>query len=183
MLISKNFGKQATDLRHSLAGMARILCTKSIKHAEARPTSIEAYTSCRLIPLDKNPGVRPIGIREVIRCIIEKSIISVSKPEILSSAESLQLCAGLPSGCEAATRALQKIFEEEVTDAVLVDASNAFNSPNRQVFLHNIPYICPAMATYFRNCYGSPSRLFVTGGKEILSSERTTQGDSFAMPV
>ena len=40
--------------------------------------------------------------------------------------------------------------------------------------LHNIKYLC--------NCYSTPSRFFVAG-KEILSSEGTTQGDSLAMPV
>ena len=34
-----------------------------------------------------------------------------------------------------------------------------------------------------RNCYGVPSRLFVLGGTEILSSEGTTQRDPLAMPV
>ena len=79
---------------------------------------------------------------------------------------------------------MREIFEEHDTDAVLlVDASNAFNSLNRQVLLHNIRYICPAMATYVRNCYGTPSRLFITGDKGIASSEGTTQGDPFAMPT
>ena len=31
------------------------------------------------------------------------------------------------------------------------------------------------------NCYASPSRLFIVGGGEILSSEGTTQGDRTAM--
>ena len=38
-------------------------------------------------------------------------------------------------------------FAEEETDAVLlVDAANAFNSINPKVMLHNIKFICPAMA-------------------------------------
>ena len=37
------------------------------------------------------------------------------------------------------------------------------------------------MVTYVRNCYGTPSRLFITGGKEIAWPEGTTQGDPFAM--
>lgn len=116
--------------------------------------------------------------------MIGKSIISVIKPEILESAGSLQLCAGLPSGCKAAAHAMTTIFEEEGTDALLlVDATNAFNSLNRKVLLHNIRYICPAMSTYIQNCYSSPSRLFVMGGKEILSAEGITQGDPFAMPA
>ena len=103
--------------------------------------------------LDKCPGVRPIGIGEVIRRIIGKSVISVIRPDILMSAGSLQLAAGLPSGCEATAHAMQEIFQEEATNAVLlVDASKAFNSLNRQVLRHNIRYLCPPMATYVRNC-------------------------------
>ena len=182
ILVSKNYGKTGTELRSSLARFAKKLCTKEIDHMNDE--SLEAYVACRLIPLDKKPGVRPIGVSEVLRRLIGKSIISVIKPEILESAGSLQLCAGLPGGCEAAAHAMTTIFEEEGTDTLLlVDATNAFNSPNRKVLLHNIRYICQAMSTYIRNCYGSPSRLFVMGGKEISSSEGTTQGDPFAMPA
>ena len=39
------------------------------------------------------------------------------------------------------------------------------------------------MSTYVKNCYGKPSRLFVTGGEELKSSEGTTQGDPMAMPA
>ena len=140
--------------------------------------------ACRLIPLDKNPGVRPIGVGEFLRRIIGKAILSVIKPEILSSAGNLQLCAGQAGGCEAAVHAMSDIFEEEETDALLlIDADNAFNSLNRRVFLHNIQYLCPPMAIYIRNCYSVSSRLFVLGGTEISSSEGTTQGDPLAVPV
>ena len=79
---------------------------------------------------------------------------------------------------------MNKLFEEEETDAVLlVDASNAFNSLNRDVFLHNVQVLCPAMSTYLINCYKKRSRLFVVGGVEIASDEGTTQGDPLAMPA
>ena len=168
--------------------MARTLCTREvvINHdSNNQPyTDIEAYIACRLIPLDKNPGIRPIGIGEVLRRIIGKAIIFVIRPEIIESAGNLQLCAGQKSGCEAAVHAMSELFKEEETDALLlVDASNAFNTLNREVLLHNIPYICPAMSTYVRNCYCTPSRLFILGGSELHSTEGTTQGDPFAMPV
>ena len=54
------------------------------------------------------------------------------------------MCAGHEAGCEAAIHAIHTIFEDEKREAVLlVGAANAFNSVNRQVFLHNICIICP----------------------------------------
>ena len=37
-------------------------------------SSLEAYVNCRLIPLDKSPGVRPFGIGETIRGIVGKAV-------------------------------------------------------------------------------------------------------------
>ena len=69
-----------------------------------------------------------------------------------------------------------------IADAVLlIDAENAFNSINRKVILHYLKFICPIVATYKINCYATPSRLFIVGGGEILSTEETTQDDSRAM--
>jgi hypothetical protein len=129
-------------------------------------------------------GVRPIGIGEVLRRIIGKAIVAEIKPELQEAAGCLQLCAGQKAGCEAAAHAMRNISEEEDTDAVLlVDASNAFNCLNREALLNNIQYLCPAMSTYVRNCYGKPSRLFISGGVELKSAEGTTQGDPTAMPA
>ena len=47
--------------------------------------------------------------------------------------------------------------------------------------LHNLKFICPIIATYIIVCYAAPSRLFIAGVGEILSSEGTTQADSTAM--
>ncbi len=77
---------------------------------------------------------------------------------------------------------MREIFKKESSDAViLVDAANAFNNLNRMVALHNIQYICPPLATTLINTYRQPSRLFLPGGREILSQEGTTQGDPLAM--
>ena len=61
--------------------------------------------------------------------------MSVLKKEAVSSAGSLQVCAGQEAGSEAAIHAIEKIFKVESTEAdLLVDAENAFNSINRKVF-------------------------------------------------
>ena len=69
----------------------------------------------------------------------------------MSSVGLLQVCAGHEAVCEAAIHAMHTISEDEKIEAVLlVDAANAFNSVNRQVFLHNICIICHPMATYVK---------------------------------
>ncbi|XP_066911589.1 uncharacterized protein [Clytia hemisphaerica] len=102
----------------------------------------------------------------------------------MNAAGSLQVCAGQQAGSEAAVHAMNSIFNEQSTDAILlVDASNAFNTLNRNAFLHNIKRLCPALSTYVSNCYQRKSRLFVMGGSELSSCEGTTQGDPMAMPT
>ena len=146
------------------------------------PSTLEAYVACKLIPLNKNPGIRPIGVGETLRRIIGKAIGWVLKDEIQDAAGPLQVATGLESGAEAAIHAMRKCFESEDCEAViLIDASNAFNSLNRQVALHNIQYICPQFATILINTYRYPARLIINEGKEILSQEGTTQGDNLAM--
>ena len=64
---------------------------------------------------------------------------------------------------------------------LLVNASNAFNSLNRAAALHNIRIVCPVVATFAINTYRASARLFVTGSKELVSANGTTQGDPLAM--
>ena len=77
---------------------------------------------------------------------------------------------------------MQKIYEHQSVEAVLlVDTSNAFNSINRNPFLHNIEVICPSITRYIKNCYSFNSQFFIIGCGEIESIERTMQGDPAAM--
>ena len=92
--------------------------------------------------------------------------------------EALRTYAGHPAGAEVAIHAMQTIFNDDTTDAILlIDAGNAFNCMNRSTALHNTYVICLAITTYVSNTYRHPSRLFVAGGAEIKSQEGTTQGD------
>ena len=111
-----------------------------------------------------------------------KAILSVLRPDILSVAGSLQLCAGQEAGCEAAVHAMRSIFAAEECNAVLlVDANNAFNTLNRQTALHNIRALCPTFASVLINTYRAHVNLIVAGGERLLSKEGTTQGDPLAM--
>ena len=119
------------DLYCSLALVAHRLCTSCVD-----PDSLVALVACCLIALNKNPGVHPIGVGEVVRWIIAKAVLSVIKLDVLKAAGFLQLCAGQDAGNEAAIHAMRAILHNDSTEAVLlVDASNGFNSLNRQFIL------------------------------------------------
>ena len=82
--------------------------------------------ACRLIPLDKNPGLRPIGIGEVLRRIVGKAVTYVLRPEMRDAAGGLQLCIGHEGGVEAGIHSMRQIYEEEETQGIIqVDANNA----------------------------------------------------------
>ena len=87
------------------------LCTTNI-HLEntGSEKSLEAFTANRLIPLNKNPGQRPIGVGEVLRRIAGKVEMYVSKKDVKEAAGSLQVCAGKEAGSEAAVHAIYDIF-------------------------------------------------------------------------
>ena len=180
ILACKSFKKSSANLCDALAKMARRLNTDFVD-----PRTIEPFLANRLIPLDKGEGaVRSIGVGEVIRRVIGKCVMKVTKQDVIEASGSLQVCAGLKSGSEAAVHAMHSIFEADETDAVLlIDASNAFNALNRAAALHNIRVLCPPIATYAINTYREPARLFIIGGKEINSAEGTTQGDPLAMGI
>ena len=93
---------------------------------------LEAITACRLIAIDKKPGCRPVGIGEVLRRIIGKAVMEVTRDDIRDAVGNLQVCVGQQAGCEAAIHAMREIYEEPECEAVLmVDASNSFNRQTR----------------------------------------------------
>ena len=114
------FKLHSSCLCNSLALVAKKLSTRYVN-----PVGITAFTSSRLIAVDKQPGVQPIAIGKVPRRIISKAILSVVRSDVLEVAGSGQLCAGQEARCETAVHAMRAILEGEHTQAViLVDAQS-----------------------------------------------------------
>ncbi len=78
---------------------------------------------------------------------------------------------------------MRQVFEAPDTDTViLVDASNAFNSLNRQTALRNIHQLCPALFKVFTNTYREDVQV-LNDGEVLVSQEGTTQGVPLAMAM
>ena len=78
---------------------------------------------------------------------------------------------------------MHHFYESIETGAViLVYASNAFNSLNRQTPLRNIHHLCPSLSKVPINTYREDIQLFVDK-ETLLSQEGTTQRDPLAMAM
>ena len=107
----------ATALCSALAAVGHCICTEPV-----HPDGLTAFVACRLIPLDKQPGVCLTGIGEVPRCIILKAMPRLVDMDICDACGALQVCAG----CEAAVHAMRQLFQDaRLHAALLVDTSNA----------------------------------------------------------
>ena len=113
ILTSSSFGQCTIDLRKAIAEMTKKMCTEKLAEED---TSLESHMACRLIPLNKNPGVRPIGVGEVLRRIMGKITMQVLKEDVRNAAGCLQLCAGFEAGSEAAIHAMHDIFAAVETE-------------------------------------------------------------------
>ena len=74
-LLSKNFGESSSGCCQMLAKVTKKPCTEELS------TSLEEFQLCRLIPINKNSGLRAIGVGEessVLRRIIKKSLYQYS---------------------------------------------------------------------------------------------------------
>ena len=87
ILTHRNFNIEEKRLREQAANFARRFATR-IYNSEA----IDSYVNCRLIPLNKCPEVRPIGVGETFRRIIGKTICWILKLDIQEVAGPLQTC-------------------------------------------------------------------------------------------
>ena len=87
ILCSKNFHVEEKLLREESAAMTRNLL-KTTYH----PFLLESFTSCRLIPLDKNTGIHPIGKGEVLRPIMGKTVFDFLKEELRGCMPFASVC-------------------------------------------------------------------------------------------
>ena len=142
--LCSSFGRASVSLCNSLAAVVQRLCTQ-----ELDPKELMTFVACQLIPLDKKPGVQPIGIGDVSRRVIAKALLFVIRTDIQLAAGALQTCASHDAGAEAVIHAMRAIFACENTDAVLlVDASIAFNQVDCQSALHIISVLCLSLLLF-----------------------------------
>ena len=83
-----SFKGASANLCHAIAGLAKLLASEVV-----HPAGIAPLLLCRLVALDKQPGLRPVGEGEVLRRIIAKAILRVTKTDIQDACGHIQKCS------------------------------------------------------------------------------------------
>ena len=159
----------AAALCSTLATMGHHICIELV-HVD----DLTAFVACCFIPLNKQPGVRPIGIGEVPRRIISKAALHLVNMDIREACGPLQVYAGCEGGCKAPVYAMRQLFKDSMSHAALL--VDAFNSVNRQAALHNILRLCLPLVKILINTYQHPVCLIIFGSGDLVSTEGTTSG-------
>ncbi len=71
----------------------------------------QALMTGHLLALDKNPGVRPIGIGDTWHQVLLNSILQVAGSAATEACGADQLCAGLSAGIEGAVHLMQHTWD------------------------------------------------------------------------
>jgi hypothetical protein len=114
------FGAESEALRDALADICTMMANSSPSWAAYR-----ALMACRLVALDKCPGVRPVGIGEIYRRLFAKCILEVAGGQATMAAGNLNLCAGLPAGIEGAVHAVRAAMANPSQPAAAAAAAAA----------------------------------------------------------
>ena len=130
MLTLKVFGSYTSNLGKPIADFMKYFCINKIQF-QNNIASLETFIVSRLVPLDKNQGLQPVGV-----------VMSIVKDDVTKAVGNLQLCGGQDAGCEATVHSIYDIFGTNKTEpTLLADDENVFSSINRQVFSNKIKHV------------------------------------------
>ena len=128
-----NHKESSVALTNAIASVARRLSTEFVD-----TSALEALLANRGVAIDKCPDLRPVGVGEMVRRIIGKSVMAVTGSKVQEAVGALQLCSGHPVGVESTIHAMRGFITDDDSDGILlIDADNAA--------LWNIQYTCPSM--------------------------------------
>ena len=106
--------------------------------------------SGRLIALDKQPGIRLVGLGETWRRRMARCLLRVAGQEAKAACGTTQLTGGMKAGIEGAIHVMRVLWEEHQTEEdwrfLLIDAHNTFNEENRTAMLWAVRNECPSGA-------------------------------------
>ncbi len=95
------FGAESEAFRKEMASWTTWLVNESPPWPAYR-----ALMAGRLVALDKQPGVQPIGISEIYRHLMAKCVLAMTGQQATTMCDNLNLCASLQAGIEGAVHVM-----------------------------------------------------------------------------
>ena len=100
-------GTRSARLRETMAIIVEKLANGSPEYAMFRAANIT-----RLVALDKEPGVRPVGIGEIWMRLWAHCVHAETKKDATRECANVQLCVGLRSGIEGILHSVRSVFPQ-----------------------------------------------------------------------
>ena len=95
--------------------------------------------SGRVIVLDKQPGIRLVGVGETWRRLMAKCLLKVAGIEAKAACGTTQLAGQVEAGIEGDIHVMRILWEEHAREEdwgfILSDAHNVFNEEKRTAML------------------------------------------------
>eukprot|EP00978_Attheya_sp_CCMP212_P009437 scaffold22328_cov61-Attheya_sp.AAC.3 len=102
------FGQRIASLREAVTDFTRWMANEMPPWAAYR-----AMLASRCVALDRCPGVRPVGIGEIWRCLQAKCLLLLATGDEAKDACGIdQVCAGLEAGIEGSIHAINELWDE-----------------------------------------------------------------------
>jgi len=201
------FGAESEAFREEMASWTNWLANETPPWPAYR-----ALMAGRLVALDKQPGVRPVGIGEIYRRLMAKCVLAVTGRQATTACDNLNLCTGLQAGIEGAVHAMGNAWQaaefrggktapktittidSEVTTTsvvesgqpyttLLVDARNGFNELSCKVAMWTIRHQWPNGSRFAFNCYRHAAQLVIRRNGRPCSIILSQEGVTQGDPI
>uniref|UniRef100_A0A0G4GFL8 Uncharacterized protein n=1 Tax=Chromera velia CCMP2878 TaxID=1169474 RepID=A0A0G4GFL8_9ALVE len=130
--------RESRELREELVNLATKMGRRVFEWDQ-----VKALIACRLVALDKCPGVRPVGIGEAIKRLLGNAVMKETRKELQEACGANQLCSGLMGGLEGGIHAVRELWEtltqeagddsEKAFGTLLIDAKKFLTPSTQQI--------------------------------------------------
>ena len=153
------------------------LVAEKISSSYVDPEALTTFVACSLITINKQPGVRPIGIGEVTRHIVRKAIILIIGEEMKDVTGTFQLCTGQDAGCEAGVHSMRILNDDDKSEAVLCHRSAEYSQTLPVLCNHLDQHLILEQKPKLEDETKPGSRRREQQANKVVQLPGTTQGD------
>ena len=86
ILVSRDYVDAGKDLRRAIVSLIKKICIEEIDDS-----TLSSLITSRQVPLNKNPGLLPIGLGEVLRRVMGKVVRSAFSEDVATTSSDAQM--------------------------------------------------------------------------------------------